>query len=178
MKIRISFSALAAALGLFAGIALADDSCKPLAEISNKPLTIPTHIYSTQTAAFTGGKPRNSEVIYLIDKAYVQVNGQWRVSPMSPKMLLEEKKNTKPDPDVHSTCRVLRDEVIDGEAATVYSEHTETRDEKIDSQIWISKSRGLPLKMENSMDVGGAAGKSHTVSRYEYTNVRAPEGVR
>ena len=189
MLFKITFSAigfasgtgLLAAIALFTGSALAADlSCKPLADaVTIKPFTIPTHIYSTETASYTGGKPRNSETIYLIDKTYVQVNGRWRVSPVTPKMLLEDTKAAQAAPDIqsHSTCRLVRDEVINGEAATLYSEHTETQDGKSDSQVWISKSRGLPLKMEINKDMGGG-GKSHWVSRFEYTNVQAPAGVR
>jgi hypothetical protein len=48
-------------------------------------------------------------------------------------------------------------------------------DETVDTQIWISKSRGLPLKQIYDIDVnGGARCKSHTEIRYEYTNVTAP----
>ena len=170
-----------AAIALLAGSALAaDPPCKFLADVTAKNFTIPTHIYSTETAIYTGGKPRNSETIYLNGKTYIQVNGRWRVSPMTPKMMLEAKKEAEADADSHShsTCLLVRDEAVNGEAATLYSEHTETQNEKSDSQIWISKSRALPLKLEMNIDVGGAAGKRHRVSRFEYTNVQAPPGVR
>jgi hypothetical protein len=102
------------------------------------------------------------------------------VSPVTPKMMLEDMKEARADADTnsHSTCQMVRDEAINGEAATLYSSQTETNDIKTDSQVWISKSRGLPLKMEQDADAGGAAGKSHRVSRFEYTNVQAPPGVR
>lgn len=172
-----------AAIALLTGFALAaDPSCELVADATAKNFTIPTHIYSTETASYTGGRPRNSETIYLNDKAYVQVNGRWRVSPMSPKAMLEQlreaRKEAKPDSRDISTCRFVRDEVINGEAASLYSEHTENEVGKSDSRAWISKSRGLVLKLEQDMDLGGAAGKSHRVSRYEYTNVQAPAGVR
>lgn len=168
---------LVAAIALFAGSALsADPSCKVVADATTKYLTIPTHIYSTETAIYTGGKPRNSETIYLIDKTYVQINGRWRVSPATPKMMLANLQEARADANSnsHSICQMVRDEVINGEAATLYSSHTETQDTKTDSQIWISKSRGLPLKMEQTAGTG--AGKNHRVSRYEYANVQAPRG--
>ncbi|HEX3748004.1 MAG TPA: hypothetical protein VHW09_28935 [Bryobacteraceae bacterium] len=172
---------LAAAIVLLTGAALAaDPSCKPLLDTNAQYLKIPTHVYSTVTADYTGGKPRNSQTIYLIDKTYVQIDGKWRVSPVTPKKMLEMLKDAKADPDSHtdSTCRVVRDEVINGESATLYSEHRETQDEKSDSQIWISKSRGLPLKLEATTDRGGPNGKRHTLLRFEYTNVQAPAGVQ
>ena len=61
------------------------------------------------------------------------------------------------------------------EAATLYKVHNQTANDTVDTQIWISKSRGLPLKGIYDIDVGGGArGKSHTEIRYEYTNVTAP----
>jgi hypothetical protein len=192
MPVKTSFSGivlrpLATGTGFVAAMALltgsafaADPSCQLVAGATKKYLTIPTHIYTTETGSYTGGKPRNSESIYLIDKTYVQVNGRWRVSPVTPKMMLDDMKEAwaEADSNSHSTCQMVRDEAINGEAATLYSSHTETKDLKADSQIWISKSRGLPLKMEQSADTGGAAGKSHRVSRFEYTNVQAPPGVQ
>jgi hypothetical protein len=170
-----------AAITLLTGSAFAaDPSCKLVTDATTKYLTIPTHIYTTETGSYTGGKSRNIETIYLIDKSYVQVSGRWRVSPVTPKMMLDDLKEARAGADTnsHSTCQMVRDEVINGEAATLYSSHTETKDIKADSQIWISKSRGLPLKMEQNADTEGAAGKSHRVSRFEYANVQAPPGVR
>ncbi|HXS95539.1 MAG TPA: hypothetical protein VN736_13130 [Candidatus Limnocylindrales bacterium] len=173
---------IAAAAALLAGSALAaDPSCKPLADAMTKVLTVPAHVYSTDIAEYTGGKPRNSEIIYLNDKTFVLVNGKWRTSPMTRDTVARMQKDAKANPDTHiiSSCRIVRDEAVNGEAATVFSEHTETPDLKSDSQVWISKSRGLPLKLELDSEVGGgAAGKSHKTSRFEYTNVQAPSAVR
>lgn len=175
MSVQTSLTVIA----LLAGSALAaDTSCKSVSDATTKYLTIPTHIYTTEDGAYTGGKSRSVESIYLIDKAYVQINGRWRESPMTPKMMLDKMKGERADADkdIHSTCQLVREEVINGEAATLYSSHIETKDMKADSQIWISKSRGLPLKMEQTSDTG--AGKNRRVSRYEYTNVQPPPGVR
>jgi len=181
MVLNTSFAGIAAAVTLWTGSAFAaDPSCKSVSDATTKYLTVPTHIYTTESGAITGGKPRNVESIYLIDRAYVQVNGRWRLSPVTPKMMVDELKEARAgaETDTHSTCRMVRDEAVNGEAATLYSSHTETRDMKADSQIWISKSRGLPLRMQQDTDTGGAAGKSRRESRYEYTNVQAPPGVR
>ena len=48
----------------------------------------------------------------------------------------------------------------------------------VDSRVWISKSRGLPLKQTIDMDVGGKRGKSHTEVSIDYANVQAPVGVK
>ena len=69
-----------------------------------------------------------------------------------------------------------REETVNGEAAVLYSVHQTVDGTMIDSQVWISKARGLPLKTELDMDVGGKLGKTHRSMRYEYTNVRASGG--
>jgi hypothetical protein len=50
----------------------------------------------------------------------------------------------------------------------------ETQEFKEDSQIWISKSNGLPLREEQEMDYGGQIGKLHNSGHFEYGNVRPP----
>jgi hypothetical protein len=152
----------------------ADSMCKMLADANAKIYAVPAHIYQTETAAYTGGKTRSSELIYFNNKTYILLNGKWTVSPATPTRMAEMHKEAEnKHPNV--VCHVVRDESVNGEAATLYSMHDDTADAKIDSQLWISKSRGLPIKLE--MDVGGAAGKSHRAMRYEYTNVQTPAGA-
>lgn len=177
---RLRFRVLPVIAGmLIAGSALAADStCKYLADANAKIYTIPTHIFMTETAGYAGGKTRTSELIYLNNKTYLQMNGKWRVSPATPEKMQQIRKESEEAESLKMTCRVVRDETVNDEAATLYSGHKEDSGEKTDSQIWISKSRGVPLKLEMDMDVGGgAAGKSHRSMRYEYKNVQAPPGV-
>jgi outer membrane lipoprotein-sorting protein len=148
----------------------ADSGCKPTSEANAKILSIPTHLYMTDTA---GGKTRSSETIYLNNKTYFQVNSGWKATPLT-----DQAKKETAALDPAATCRVVRDEAVNGEAATVYSIHRQTADDKSDSQMWVSKSRGVPLKLEMDIDVGGTAGKSHRTIRYEYTNVKAPASVQ
>jgi len=56
----------------------------------------------------------------------------------------------------------------------VYGTHSERAkpDVKSDGQIWISKSKGLPLKDE--IDISSDGFKNHHSTRYEYANVQAP----
>lgn len=168
-------SLLPAILGATSAFAL-DPACKAVADANDKLVTVPVHIYSNETAVGTGGRTRSSEIIYLTDKTYVFVNGKWRVSPIGRKETEAARKQAEAASTV--TCRQVREESVNGEAAVLYSTHNQTQDAKFDTQLWISKSRGLPLKAEMDMDVGGAAGKTHRTMRYEYTNVQAPAGVQ
>jgi hypothetical protein len=79
----------------------------------------------------------------------------------------ENRKNVK-----NASCRHVRDEIVNGEPAGVFSAHAETDDIKSDSLIWISKNKGLVLRQEEDLDAGGD--KSHVSARYEYSNVSAP----
>jgi hypothetical protein len=45
---------------------------------------------------------------------------------------------------------------------------------KEDSQIWISKTTGLPLREEQDVDMGAEIGKQHRSARFEYSNVKPP----
>jgi outer membrane lipoprotein-sorting protein len=158
------------ALLAISSVDAADSGCKPTSEANVKILSIPTHIYMTDTA---GGKTQSNETIYLDNKTYFQFKGAWKVTPIT-----DDAKKETAALDAATTCRVVRDEAVNGEAATVYSLHRQTADDKSDSQMWVSKSRGLPLKLEMDIDVGGTAGKRHRIIRYEYTNVRAPAGAQ
>src|SRR5579862_1393718 len=106
-------------LTMFAGAAQAwagtvSPACQPVFDAMSKITSIPVHMYSTETAAFRGGKTRSSEIIYLDHATYIQVNGKWRTSPMSQ----EELKSMKKDqPETSATCRALREEPVDGENA-------------------------------------------------------------
>ena len=149
----------------------AASGCDAVIAAAIKVLQVPAHMYMTETAGFNGGKTRNAETIYLNSVTFVMVNGRWRKSTISPKDLAEIEKRIGPKTGV---CSAVRDEAVSGEPATLYKAHSQTADETVDTQIWISKLRGLPLKQINDIDVGGARGKSHTEIRYEYTNVTAP----
>ena len=68
-----------------------------------------------------------------------------------------------------TTCRYLKDAPVNGEMATVYSMHDESPKGTSDSQVWISKAKGLPLRSETDF-----SDKNHVSTRYEYGNVKPP----
>ena len=79
----------------------------------------------------------------------------------------ENKKNAKV-----VTCKRIGSDSVNGQAATVYTEHTETEDSKSDGKIWVSSS-GVILKTEIDLDPG-TNDRVHMTVRYEYGNVKAP----
>lgn len=152
--------------------ASAADSCDPVFNALTKVLTTPSHSYSTHTTS-NGSKTISAEMIYMQNKGYMRINGKWMENPETPgEILQQEQENRK---NGKATCRLVRDESVNGEPAALYSLHSESENGKEDAQMWISKRTGLPLREEMDMDVGGSGGKSHLSTRYEYGNVQAPK---
>ena len=153
-----------------------DPACKLPLDAVTHVLATPNHQFVTRTDSRTGGKPRHSEIIDTGIAMYAGDGGKWRLSPTSPQdmqnMLLEGQKQAKA-----TTCRLIRDESIDGTSALVYTIHSETDAGVSDTTLWISKADGLPLKQEIDLDDGGSD-KSHSEVRFVYTDVKAPTAVQ
>jgi len=157
----------------------ADNGCKPLFDAMSKVLVTPTHVYSSETAAYHGNKPRNSEMIYAGGAnaaIYIFFDAKWTRSKMdAATMSKQEEENRR---TAKYSCRYVRDEIVNGEAAAVYTSHAETEALKSDATAWISKSKGLPLRMELDHDLDDPRSRSHTSLRYDYSNVHPPAGVQ
>jgi hypothetical protein len=147
----------------------AQGDCKVLLEAENKAQTTATHTYTAMNIA---GKDQTVEVIYTPGGIYTRFDGKWSRTPMTPQDLADLRK-----PKAHNdkaTCKYLKDELVNGEMATVYSAHSVSPKGAVDTQIWISKAKGLPLRQDMDIDTGGVGGKSHTSTRYEYGDVKPP----
>lgn len=155
----------------------ADAACKPVFDAMANMAGTPNHQHMTENAAFNAG-PQNSEIITTPTAMYVKVAGSWHRSVYNPRQQAAELRQAYEQQQL--TCKYLRDESVDGEAAALYDTR-QTQDDGgtvVDSQLWISKSRGLPLKQTIDMDVGGKRGKSHSELRMDYTHVQAPDSVQ
>ncbi len=148
--------------------------CQSLFDASDKLYGTPYHLYSTQTSPqIDGGKPKTAETISVGGKLYIMTNGKWGVSPVSlPEEKQLEQRNRKNATNL--SCHYLRDETVDGESAAVYGAHSETERGINDNSVWISKSKGLILRQETDLNIGGGRATAHVVARYEYTDVQAP----
>jgi hypothetical protein len=146
----------------------------PMSKVYDKPF----HVYMVDTAqtdaGLHGGKPTISETIWTGSAYYVLVRGKWIKSPLNIAEMRQMKDTATKGTD---TCSHVRDESVDGESASVWHIHSVREDATTDTDEWVSKIRGVVLKADIHQDVGGAFGKSHIVSRYDYTNVRPPAGV-
>lgn len=153
-------------------------SCATVHAVSLQMETTPYHIYfvdSTKAVeAESGGKPMVGESIAAGGAMYVLSHGKWIKSPVS---LAEMNAERDKHDWTKDTCTHLRDESVNGEAASVWRTHVVTEVSTVDTDMWISKSRGLVLKANSVMDVG-TGDKHHTSARYDYSNVKPPAGVQ
>jgi hypothetical protein len=142
-------------------------SCKAVFDATSKTLETPNHSYMDGLGAAGKG-----EMITVNGDRYLLVNGKWSKSRMTVAATkAQEEENIKTAKVI--SCKRIGDELVGGDAATVYSEHSETADTKSDGEVWISKTRGVLLKNEIELDSGDAT-KQHITIRYEYGNVKAP----
>ena len=152
-----------------------DAECKAVFDAMSKLTTTPHHMSMKETAGFHKGT-MESEMITTASTQYVKVNGTWHSSPYDSAEQLKDMQQAAARSK--QTCKLLRDEAVDGEAATLYSAHdVQDSGSTVDSQIWISKSSGLPIQQTIDINVGGARGKSHTDARIDYANVQEPAGA-
>jgi hypothetical protein len=152
-----------------------DAACQTVVNASEKNFTTPYHMYMTMTSgAVQNGKTRISETIFVGGMNYVMVNGKW----ISTQLSAEDKKAAEEEfrkMAKTGTCHYMRDESVNGENTALFAIHNQTENRIMDDQLWISKSKGLIVKQESDIDVGGGRPKSHTTMRYECTNVQAPK---
>jgi hypothetical protein len=150
-----------------------DSGCKAVFEANDKLLATPNHMFMTHTSAAKAGKSTNSEVVTVGGVRYIMVGGKWTRSSMSMQERKDQEEQNRKNAKTYS-CHYVREESVSGEDAVVYSQHSETEDAKSDGLIWISKSKGLILRIEMDLDTGGELGKDHMSIRFDYSNVKAP----
>jgi len=165
--------AAAVSAGPAFGQATVPAECQPMMAAGEKQFTVPSHAVMTTTGM--GPAPMTSEVVNIEGTTYVKVMDHWMKSPMSSADLAKQAKAKMSAGK--TSCAQQADENVGGVAANVYSSHTDTEHGGTDSQVWVAKSTGLPLRSEIEMTMSGGK-KSHVSVKYDYENVKAPEGVK
>lgn len=140
-------------------------TCKPVFDAMLKETTTPHHAVTTTNGAASG------ESIATADAMYVKVNGAWKKSPMSPKDMLQQQQENISGATVTS-CQALPDDLVDGKPAAVYHTHYDQKDlGESDAKVWISKTNGLPLRTNVSLQAGQ---KTSIVTQFDYDHITAP----
>ena len=172
MRLTVCALMLSAATWLVAVPAAAQTAaaCQPIFDGMTKQTVTPNHTY----IAMTGGSTMTSESITTGGVMYIQVSGKWMRSPMSPSdMQQQEQQNEK---KTTTSCQRLPDETVSGTAATVFHVHNTGASSTSDGKVWLVKATGLPMRGEE--DVLSGSTKTHISTRYEYTNVQPPPGIK
>jgi hypothetical protein len=152
-------------------------SCAPVLDALTKQMNTPYHAYMTLPATVGGGKGQQSEMIATGGQHYILFDGAWKRSPMDQAAMVKQEQENVRNATALS-CQRVRDESAGGVPAVLYTMHSENEGTKSDGQVWIAKSTGLILRNEVDMSIGGTGGPDHMSTRYEYTNVQVPAGVK
>jgi hypothetical protein len=90
------------------------------------------------------------------------------VFPRTAAQLLKDSKDSTDE----SQCRLLREEVLEGEPSVVYEVRRQAL--AFTGEWWISKRSGLLLKQEILVGAKNDPEHSHMSLRVDYQNVKAP----
>jgi hypothetical protein len=162
-----SFRLLSVALVFAASVnvfAQKSPACKPGLDAMEKVITV-DHSTTTQIDG------RVLEGITSGNVSYLKVGGKWMKNPSSPQESLQREQENIRNAKVY-TCQALADSSVNGTSALVIRAHSESDAGVADVTVWISKSTGLPLKLEEDLVANG--GKRHISNQYGYTNIRPP----
>ncbi len=144
--------------------------CQPMLAAGEKQFTVPSHAAMTTTGM--GPAAMNSEVINIGGVTYVKVMDRWMKSPMSSEQMVKQARDKMTSGK--TSCKQMPDDSVGGVGASVYTSHTDTEHGATDTQVWVAKSTGLPLKSEIDMTMSGGK-KSHVSVKYDYDGVKAPD---
>jgi hypothetical protein len=150
-----------------------DVSCKQVFNGIKLQANTPNHQYFTISGAERDSHAQTNEMINTGRARFVMMNGKWQNVAESPReMLRREEQNFK---NSKTVCRLLREEVLEGTATSVYIEQSQTGSISSIGTVWIAKNSGLPVREEVNTDSGtGPAGQRHLEIRIVYTDVHAP----
>jgi hypothetical protein len=174
MRLIVCALTLTAATWLVAVPAAAQTAvaCQPIFDGMTKQAVTPNHLYMTMT----GSSTMTSESITTGGALYIQVNGKWMRSPTSPSEMQQLERENEKDKDKTTSCQRLPDEAVNGTAAIVFQVHNTTASSTSDGKVWLAKATGLTLRSEE--DVLSGTTKTHISTRFEYTNVQPPPGIK
>jgi hypothetical protein len=65
------------------------------------------------------------------------------------------------------TCKLVRDDAVDGEAVSVYVQHLTAPEGSVDEEVWISKKSNRILREEIEGDITGN-GRGHLSMLFHY----------
>jgi len=157
-----------------------DPNCDPIFSAVTKLLQTPNHQFMSQSIGSEAatGKLQTGETISTGDASYIKFNNSWRKAPITPQEMLKHQEEGRHL--AKESCSFVKDDESEG-GAKLYKAHTETPKGISDVQIWISPATGLPVREEvdlTILDKAAAQAKTHSSIRFNYENVKLPDGVK
>jgi hypothetical protein len=147
--------------------------CQPVFDALTKVVTTPSHSFTTSASpAVNGGRATDGETIFANGQKYSRARGKWTLTPATSQDVVEQEKEK--EEHGKSTCQFLRGESVNGEAAMLYLLHREYDQVLEDGEMWVSKSTGLPLRIEEEVDNRANKVREHRSTRFEYGNIQPP----
>ena len=172
---QLSMVALGTALGAFGRDAAADDAaCQTVLDAIIKQAAVLVHQKISIESAAAPGKALQSEMIRTGDTLYMQVRGQWTTRPYDGQKAANYARPAMQNAE-HSCTRV-RSETVDGQAGRSLQRRGKDCVGRHKLTDWISHASGLPLPQHTVMLEQGSA-KGQRDVRFDYSDVRAPQGV-
>jgi hypothetical protein len=148
-------------------------ACQPIFDGMVEQTVTPNHTY----ISMTGGSTMVTESITVGGVMFIQVSGKWMRSPTGPAEMQQQlQADEKSGKNKTASCQRLADELVNGAAAMVFHVQRKTDLSASDGKVWLSKATGLPLRGEE--DVVSRGTTTHVSTRFEYTNVQAPPGIK
>jgi len=171
MRLNLLIRAVGLAGGItIASIAARADDCATVMSANFAQAKVP---YASTTTSSQPNQPLvRSELVVIDTKMYFQVNGAWQSMPYSAQELIDRETEKAKKSKLKPTCQKVGAEIVNGEATTVYSADEDNGGQIIDSRVWISDSRSLPLKLE--VHIGSM---TMTVTT-RYDNIQPPAGAK
>jgi hypothetical protein len=149
----------AVALILISTPAFADDCQEVLDAVINQAQA------ARHEAVFNATTGKSSEIITTSENQYIQTNGKWGRKPYNGAEVAKNKADVAIN--AKRTCSRVKQDIVNGQRATLYSVQTVTKLSKSESEWWIS-SHGMPLKMRS------VTADNDTTTIYTYENIVPP----
>jgi len=150
-----------------------DVACAPVVAAFARLAQTPNHQLTEQHGRSASGR---TESITTGTTRYIRTQGKWIGKPFSPAAeIMEEAARAKTE---KSICRLIRDETVEGVAASLYSVQTKADYGSSDAKLWVAKANGLPVREEIKVDLAKVPGKTHIEVRFIYAGVAVPPGAQ
>ena len=150
---------------------LADASCGPVATAFLKMASAPR--YRSVIAMGAPGHTQQAERIVVGDTTYYGGAGHW----LKKTAALSERLQADREIGMRLTgCRSVRSDNVAGEGVQVYAAHSASTSPvtRSDMEVWISKSRGFPVRVDSDASFNGGA-PTHSTETITYGgDIRPP----